>query len=143
MILSVEYENKIFDLFRGYAIPAITDFYVGLIKTDDLEVTAPSYSRVHLDALPGVWVGTHGSVSGVSSGTTGLLSNAVNISWGTALENWGSVDRVRFFTSPSGSSYFCDHTIAQTSIMSGSTIEVLTGDFLISTHPESLTVQID
>jgi hypothetical protein len=138
MILSTQYENMFLDLLRGYPIPAITDFYVGLVKTDNTEVVAASYGRVHIDALPGVWVGTHGSVSGPSTGSLSLITNAVNISWGTALENWGTVDRVRFYLAASGVSYFCDHPISSTPILSGATVEILTGDFIISTNPEAV-----
>lgn len=133
MILSNEYVNFILDMFRGLSVPPITDFYVGLIKTDNTEVSGASYARVHIDASTNAWVGTHGSVGGPSSGTSKTITNATNITWGTALETWGSVNRVRFYTNPNTSAYFCDHEIATTIVSSGDTVEITAGDFSIST----------
>lgn len=133
MILSTEYENKILDLFRGQPIEAIPNFYVGLIKTDGSEVSAASYARINIPSSLITWLSTQGD-DNVSSGTSGEISNVVPMSWGTALETWGIVNRVRFFTSPSGSSYFCDHTVTETVITNGTTVQILAGDFVITTR---------
>lgn len=134
MILSPEYENKFLDLIRGFPIAAITDFYVGLVKIDGTEVVSPSYARVHLIASPNVWLSTQGTVAEASTGATGEISNVANISWGTALDTWGTVNKIRFYTDISSTAYFCDHAVLESTITNGTVVEVIAGDFVITTR---------
>lgn len=134
MKLSNEYENLFLDLFRGYSIPAIEEFYVGLIKTDGSEVVGASYGRINIQANPNTWQSTQGTVGVPSSGTTGLITNTTVLTWGTALETWGNVDRIRFFTHPTSDAYFCDHDITSVNITSGTDVTILVGDFEITTR---------
>lgn len=136
MILSKDYENKLLDLFRGYSIEPITKFYIGLVKTNGEEVSASSYSRVEYDASNIAWLSTDGTVGSESTGDTGTISNVANISWGTSLEDWGVVNRVRFFLESSGESYFCDHETENTNITNGTDVSMLAGEFVISTRAQ-------
>jgi hypothetical protein len=137
MILSTVYENLILDLLRGGSIPAISNFYLGLIKTSDgNEVVGNSYSRIVLPANLITWKSTQGSINEISNGASGEIINAVPLSWGTALETWGTVDKIRFYTTLNGADYFCDVNIPQAIITSGTEVMISAGDFKISTRNE-------
>lgn len=132
MILSNEYTNKLLDLIRGYDITAPSKFYIGIVQTDGNEVSGASYARVEYDATNIAWYSTQETVNETSTGTSRTIKPVANISWGTALENWGTVNRIRFYLSASGTDYFGDVIITNLTINNGDTIEILSGDFNIS-----------
>lgn len=134
MILSNKYQNLFLDLFRGYSIPAIEKLYIGLMLKTDEEVSGDSYARIEYDASPIAWLSTQGTVDEISTGDTGEIKNVANISWGIALENWGIVDRIRFYLEPTGLDYICDHEISETNISNGDLVEILSDDFSITTR---------
>lgn len=137
MRFSVEYENKILDLFRGYTLSFPEKVYVGLIRQSGNEVTGDSYSRVEYDLSNIAWLSTQGTVDEPNSGDTGVISNVANISWGTALETWGLIVQVRFFVASSGEEYILEQDVEPFEIVSGTDVEFLVGDFEITTRDVS------
>ena len=131
MILSDLYVNKFLDLLRGQAIEPVAKYYVGLLDENSNELTNPSYSRVELDANLATWTSTQNTVGEISTGSSREISNTVIISWGTALETWGPITKVRFYLTDSDGTYFADHVVNE-NIVSGTTVEILIGDFKIS-----------
>lgn len=94
------YENKIADaMFRGQAFDSSTpaNYYIALYTspcTDaaaGTEVTGGSYARVAVARSLAAWNGTHGTNSGVSTGATGIVSNAAVIQFAAPTANWGVV----------------------------------------------------
>lgn len=134
MILSREYENKILDLFRGYPIEKLEKVFIGLVLENGDEVSGDSYSRIEYDTSSIAWFSTQGTVEEVSTGDTGMIANVANIDWGTALETWGTVNRVRFFKEATGPGYVCDSVIPSTLISNGDIVNILAEDFTISTR---------
>lgn len=124
MILAPEYKNKLLDLFRGYGIEPFSKFWVGLLDVNGNEITAPSYQRVEYDASPIAWYSTQYTVDEPSVGTSNKITNVASISWGTALESWGVVNKIRFYIDPAETSYFCDHKIEQLNIVSGTEVDI-------------------
>lgn len=90
-------ENKaVDDLFRGtdYAATSPANFYVFLSSSPcsdasiGTELSGGSYARVAIARSQAAWKGTHGSVTGASSGTNGVISNAAAITFTTATGDW-------------------------------------------------------
>jgi hypothetical protein len=91
-------ENKLADhLFRTTSYSKPSALYVALftVTPDDAgggsEVTGGSYARVQVNPLDTNWTATQGGTSGVSSGTGGVVTNAVEIVFPTPSGNWGTL----------------------------------------------------
>lgn len=91
-------ENKLADhLFRTttYAQPTILGIALYTAAPGETgggtEVTGGAYARVANNPLNANWNGTHGTTTGVSSGTGGLVNNAGIITFPAPSANWGVV----------------------------------------------------
>ncbi|MFA5920157.1 MAG: hypothetical protein WC856_02550 [Methylococcaceae bacterium] len=94
------YENLIADaLFRGQALSSTVpaNLYVALYTTActdaarGTEVSGGSYARIAVPRSLAAWLGTHGTATGASSGTTGTVANAAIVQFAAPTGNWGSV----------------------------------------------------
>jgi hypothetical protein len=90
-------ENKIADhLFRAtsYSKPATLYYALFTVAPSDAgggtEVTGGSYARVAVTVNDTNFNGTHGNTTGASSGTSGVISNAVAITFPAPTANWGT-----------------------------------------------------
>lgn len=103
-------ENKIVDhIFRTASFTKPTVLAVGLFTAapsdaaGGTEVTGNAYARVSLNPLDTNWEATQGGTSGVSSGTGGVVSNAVIITFPTPTPaGWGTVTHFGLFDAASG-----------------------------------------
>lgn len=102
-------ENKLADfLFRAQALTPPATYYVALYTTatndaaGGTEVTGGSYARVAITASLTNFTGTHGTTSGVSSGTGGQIANAVTITFPTPSAGWGTVTHAKLMDASSG-----------------------------------------
>jgi hypothetical protein len=136
------YENKILDdLFRGTAYSPGTA-YVGLMTSAcsdsaaGTEVSGGSYARVSVSKADASWKGTHGSATGVSSGTNGTISNAGAVTFPAPTANWGVVTHWGVWdASTSGNLLVCDDlTVSKT---------INNGDAAPSFAIDALTIQVD
>jgi len=91
-------ENKLADnMFRTttYARAAVLAFALYTAAPGEAgggtEVSGGAYARVDLAPLNTNYNGTHGNTTGASSGTGGLIDNAVVITFPTPSANWGTV----------------------------------------------------
>lgn len=66
------------------------------------EVTGGSYARVSNNPLNANWNGTHGTTTGASSGTGGVVSNAGTLTFPAPSANWGVVTHHALFDAASG-----------------------------------------
>lgn len=132
MILSDLYKKKLLDsMFRGYqSFNAPDKVFIGMLDNLGVEITKPSYTRKEYDLSTIAWYSTQGTVDEESTTGESKIKNVANISWGTALETWGSVKKVRFYLGSSGLEYFCDLPVDLV-INSGDTVEILSGDLSI------------
>jgi hypothetical protein len=101
-------ENKLVDhLFRSATFAKPIGNWVALFTAapsdagGGTEVAGGSYARVNLAPLDTNWMGTHGTTSGASSGTGGLTSNAVAITFAAPSANWGVVTHFGIFDAAS------------------------------------------
>lgn len=99
-------ENKLIDgLFRTTVLTRPATWYIALFTAapgeagGGTEVTGGSYARVALAPGDANWLGTHGTITGNSSGTSGLTANAVPVTfptptadWGNPVTHWGAFD---------------------------------------------------
>lgn len=133
MILSNTMANSILDVLRGYTttIGPFNKLYVGVINSNGSEVSGGSYSRLEVDASPAIWTATQGAVDAPSSGTTKEITNRVSFDFGTINSNWGSVDRLRIFTTSNGTDYLFDCKFQETTVASGDSFMIDIGDFVI------------
>lgn len=136
-------ENKILDdLLRATAYSPPATHYVGLLtaacsdSSAGTEVTGGSYARVAVSKADASYKGSHGSASGVSSGTSGTASNAAAVTFPAPTANWGSVTHWGIWdASTSGNLLVCAAlTVAKT---------INNGDAAPSFAIDALTVQID
>jgi len=102
-------ENRIIDhIFRTASFVKPTGLYLALFTAapSDLgggtEVAGGGYARVNLAPLDTNWKATQGGVSGISSGTGGLTSNAVAITFPAPSAPWGTVTHFGIFDAASG-----------------------------------------
>ncbi len=102
-------ENKLADhLFRTTTYSQPAALYVGLFTATPsdtgggTEVSGGSYARVQNNPGNANWNGTHGSTTGVSSGTGGQISNAVLLSFPAPTGTWGTVTHFGIFDASSG-----------------------------------------
>jgi hypothetical protein len=91
-------ENKLADfMFRSASYSKPTTLYYALYTSapsdsgGGTEVTGGSYARVAVATSDTNFNGTHGNTTGASSGTTGVISNAVAITFPAPTANWGTV----------------------------------------------------
>jgi hypothetical protein len=101
-------ENKLIDhIFRGISYTPST-IAIALLKAapDDtstggtiIEVDAPEYERIEMGPDASLWTGTHGNISGPSSGTNGTTENAVAVEFAAATSTWGSITHVAIMDS--------------------------------------------
>jgi hypothetical protein len=101
-------ENFLVDhIFRTRTYTKPTALWVALFTTapsdagGGTEVTGGSYARVNLAPLDTNWNATQGGTSGNSSGTGGLTSNAVAITFPAPTANWGTVSHFGIFDASS------------------------------------------
>lgn len=136
-------ENKLADhLFRTTTYSQPAAIYVRLLTSNctdssaGTEVTGGSYARVQLNPGNANWKGTHGSTSGVSSGTNGTISNASAITFPSPTANWSVVTGFALNdASTSGNDLFCAAlTVSKT---------INNGDAAPSFAIDALTVQFD
>ena len=138
-------ENKVVDdLFRAtdYSATAPTTFYVFLSSTacsdsaTGTELTGGSYARQGITRATASWKGTHGSVTGSSSGTNGTISNAAAVTFPTASADWTAASHWGLIDSASGAGNIivCAALTAPRTITTGAT-----ASFAI----DALTIQID
>lgn len=66
------------------------------------EVSGGSYARVSNNPANANWNGTHGTTSGASSGTGGVISNAGSLTFPTPSANWGTVTHMGLLDATSG-----------------------------------------
>lgn len=139
MILHPTFENKIIDsIIRGQALSlGFSAFHIGLVRLNGSEVTSPSYSRVQINRSLTHWEGTQGGgETTISDGDSGETSNIVTIEFPEALEDWGSVNKIRLYTASSGTNYFADIAIEPMNILTGQQITFNPGDLTISIRGE-------
>jgi hypothetical protein len=136
-------ENKLADhLFRTTTFTQPANVYVGLLtgacsdSAGGTEVTGGSYARVGVAAGDAQWKGTHGSVSGASSGTGGTISNAGAITFPAPTADWGAVTHWGMWdASTAGNLLIC------AALTTGKTIN--NGDAAPAFAIDALTVQVD
>jgi hypothetical protein len=120
-------ENKLIDhLFRTAAYTKPAALYVALFTAapsdsgGGTEVVGGSYARVNLAPLDTNWVATQGGTAGTSSGSSGLTSNAVAITFPAPTANWGTVTHFGIFDAASGGNLLVwDALTASRTILSG------------------------
>ena len=140
--LSDYLENKLTDhVFRAQAYTAPVTIYVELYTSAcsdaarGTEVTGGSYARVGVTSGLTAWVGTHGTVTGASSGTGGTTSNAGAVNFPTPTAGWGLVTHVGLSdASTAGNLLVCTALSVSKTINTGDTV---------SFPAASLTNQID
>jgi len=120
-------ENYLVDhLFRSRTMPKFTGLYIGLFTAapsdagGGTEVTGGSYARVNLPPLDTNWKATQGGTSGNSSGTGGVTSNAVAVTFPAPTANWGTVTHFGIFDAASGGNpILWDALTAARTVLSG------------------------
>jgi len=120
-------ENKLIDhLFRTGTFAKPAGLYVALFTAapSDLgggtEVAGGGYARVNLAPVDTNWKATQGGTSGASSGTGGVTSNAVAITFPAPSAPWGTVTHFAIFDAASGGNLLIwDALTASRSILGG------------------------
>ena len=91
-------ENKLADLlFRtaGFSKPTQLNYRLFTAAPGEAgggtEVSGGSYAAVNLAPSDSNYNGTHGNTAGASSGTSGLVDNAVAITFPAPTANWGLI----------------------------------------------------
>lgn len=87
--------------------------FAALIKNDGNEVSGGGYARQ--------------SVSMRQSTESGNLNSIVNngaIDWGTATANWGTVTKVRLYSSASGNTSYYEDTVASTVVDANDSVSI-------------------
>lgn len=124
-------ENKATDLFlRGQAFTAPATLYFGLStaacsdSSVGTEVTGGSYGRVSVTANLTNWSGTQSAGStAASSGTGGVSSNNVAVSFTTPSASWGTVTHWFISDASSGGNIlFCASLTTSKTINSGDSV---------------------
>jgi hypothetical protein len=120
-------ENKLIDhLFRTgtFAKPAALCLALFTAAPSDAaggtEVAGGSYARVNVPPLDTNWKATQGGTSGASSGSGGVTSNAVAITFPAPTAAWGTVTHFGIFDAVSGGNLLIwDALTAPRTILSG------------------------
>lgn len=136
-------ENKLVDhVFRASAFTAPVILYIGLAtaacsdSAAGTEVTGGSYARVAVTSGTAAWNGTHGNVTGVSSGTNGTISNAAAVTFPVPTANWGVVTHFIIADAATGENVIvCQALTTSKTINSADAVPIFA--------PGSLTYQID
>lgn len=129
-------ENQVADhIFRTGTFTAPTTIYIALFTTatsDDgtgTEVTGGSYARVQVGPGDSSWNGTHGTTTGSSSGTGGLIDNAAVITFPTATGSWGTITHFGIYdAATSGNMLFHGALSASKTIGTNDTFTFPAGD---------------
>lgn len=136
-------ENALIDhVFRTATFTKPATVYVGLLTaapTDaggGTEVTGGAYARVAVSSVDASWLGTHGSATGVSSGTNGTISNAATVDFPAPTANWGQVTNFAIYDAATAG-----NLIIQSALTTPKTIN--NGDAAPSFGVGALTIQID
>lgn len=102
-------ENALIDhLFRTASFTKPTGLHVALYTAapsdagGGTEVTGGSYARVNLAPADANWNGTQGNTTGASSGTGGMTSNAVDITFPAPTATWGTITHFGIFDAGTG-----------------------------------------
>lgn len=98
--------------------------FVGLIKTDGNEVSGGGYQRQSATFQQSTEVGN-----------TSAIVNAADIDFGTATANWGTINKVRIYssaTSTAASAQLFDGTVSSTTINSGDSYSIAAGNYQIN-----------
>lgn len=89
----------------NYTPPATLYFALFVNATNDAgggtEVAGGNYARVAVTRANASFKGTHGSVSGASSGTGGQASNGIEIQFPAPSGNWGTITNMAVFDAAS------------------------------------------
>ena len=135
-------ENKVADhLFRGTAYAPAGPYYVALYLNSSnctdagggTEVSGGSYARVAITKADGTWTGTHGTTTGVSSGTGGQIGNAAPITFPAATADWGTVGSWAIMdASTAGNMLICATLTATRSITNGATASFSAGALTVT-----------
>lgn len=103
-------ENQIIDhIFRTNTMPKPAGLHLALFTTaqDDsgtagVEVTGGGYARVDMLQGDAGHLGTHGTTTGPSSGTSGQTSNAADLVFPNPTANWGTIVGIGIYDAPTG-----------------------------------------
>jgi len=113
-------ENALIDhLLRGIAYPMPTGIYVALFTGPPsdagpgTEVVGGSYARVQAGPSQSAWTSTQGSTSGPSTGTGGMSTNIVAITFPAPTADWGTVTHFGLFDAPTGGNLLMQTALAQ------------------------------
>lgn len=136
-------ENKLLDdQFRTTAYTEPTTHYIGLLtaacsdSAAGTEVTGGSYARVAVTKGDAAWKGSHGSATGVSSGTNGTVSNAAAVTFPAPTANWGVITTFGVYDAASaGNLLICQALTTSKTVNSG--------DAAPSFAIDALTIQLD
>ena len=117
--LSDYVENQVLDhIFRGATFTKPAGVFMALFTTaqDDagvagVEVSGGSYARVDLSQGDASFLGTHGTATGASSGTTGTISNTADIVFPTPTANWGSIVGIGLYDAATGGNLLMHNTL--------------------------------
>jgi hypothetical protein len=124
-------ENKLIDhLFRATALTAPAGLHVALHTADPTEtgavgeVTGNGYGRGPLAPSVSNWKSTNGTTSGVSTGTGGSTSNAVQINFPSPTGGgWGTVTHFSIWDAATGgNSLFYGQLTSAKTINGGDTV---------------------
>lgn len=137
------FENKLLDdNFRSTAYTKPATHYIALLtaacsdSSAGTEVSGGSYARVAVSRADASWKGSHGSATGVSSGTNGTISNAAAATFPAPTANWGTVTHFAIYdASTSGNQVVC------AALTASKTVNNL--DAAPSFAIDALTIQID
>lgn len=140
--LSNYLENKLIDhLLRGQSFPVVSTVYVALFTAapsdagGGTELSGDNYARVPVACGLTAFTGTHGTTSGVSSGTSGTAANAAVIQFNAPSANWGTVTHFALFDAASGGNQLVQGALAAPKVInSADDVKFITG---------ALTIQID
>lgn len=103
-------ENQLVDhIFRTatFAKPAAIHLALFTTLQDDagtagVEVTGGAYARVDMAQGDAGHNGTHGTTTGVSSGTGGATSNAADLTFPVPTANWGTITGIGVYDAATG-----------------------------------------
>ena len=135
-------ENKLVDhLFRSATFAKPAGLFIALFTAapsdagGGTEVVGGGYARVSLAPLDTNWKATQGGTSGPSSGSGGVTSNAVAITFPAPTANWGAVSHVGIFDAASGGNLLIWDALTATRT-------ILNGDPAPKFDPDTFTITI-
>jgi len=113
-------ENQLIDhIFRTgtFAKPAGLWLALFITPQDDsgtagVEVSGGGYARVDLLQGDANWLGTHGTTTGASTGTSGQTSNATDIVFPAPTGNWGTIQGIGIYDAATGGNLLIHSTLA-------------------------------